>query len=179
MNLQLIKKSMRFLFVLFLTILLIFSVSAQSNNNAKPLAENFTATSLNGTIFDLAALRGKIVVVSFWTTRCAICAAEIPKLNRLANTYKNRDVVFLGLTTDNEAKVKDYLRKKPFNFNLLPNSFGILLKYANRDSNGNVNMGYPTHYLINQKGEIELKTNGYNKSGMLDSNINRLLMSNS
>ncbi|MBA3631308.1 MAG: TlpA family protein disulfide reductase [Acidobacteria bacterium] len=168
---------MRFLSVLFLTILLTISVFAQSNGKVKPLAENFAATSLDGTTFDLAALKGKVVVVSFWTTRCAICAAEVPKLNKLADNYKNKDVVFLGLTTDNEAQVKDFLRRKPFNFILLPDSFGILLKYAGKDRNGNVNMGFPTHYLINQKGEIELKTDGFDKASLLYSSINRLLLS--
>ncbi|MEP7036907.1 MAG: TlpA disulfide reductase family protein [Acidobacteriota bacterium] len=169
---------MRFFSILFFTILLSLSVFAYSNSGTKPLAENFTGISLDGTIINLADLRGKVVVVSFWTTRCAICAAEVPKLNKLADAYKGKNVVFLGLTTDNEAKVKDYLRKKPFNFNILPNSFGTLLKYADRDGSGNVNMGYPTHYLINQKGEIELKTNGFDKAGLLDSNIRRLLMPN-
>ncbi len=168
---------MRILSFLCLTVILTFSAFAQTNYRTKPLAENFTATSLDGATVNLAALRGKVVVVSFWTTRCAICAAEVPKLNKLADTYKGKNVIFLGLTTDSEAKVKDYLRKKPFNFNILPNSFGILLKYADRDGDGNVTMGYPTHYLINQRGEIELKTNGYDKSALLDSNINRLLMS--
>lgn len=169
---------MRFFSILFFTILLSLSVFAYSNSGTNPLAENFTGISLDGTIINLADLRGKVVVVSFWTTRCAICAAEVPKLNKLADAYKGKNVVFLGLTTDNEAKVKDYLRKKPFNFNILPNSFGTLLKYADRDGSGNVNMGYPTHYLINQKGEIELKTNGFDKAGLLDSNIRRLLMPN-
>ncbi len=166
---------MRFLSILFLTAVLISSAFAQSNYRTKPLAGNFTATALDGSTVNLAALRGKVVVVSFWTTRCAICAAEIPKLNKLAADYRNKDVVFLGLTTDNESKVKGYLKKKSFDFNILPNSFGILLLYADKDGDGNVTMGYPTHYLINQKGEIELKTNGYNKSSVLDSNINRLL----
>lgn len=168
---------MRFLSVLFFIILLSFSVSAYSNNGAKPLAENFSGTSLDGKTINLADLRGKVVVVSFWTTRCAICTAEVPKLNKLADAYKGKNIVFLGLTTDNEAKVKDYLKKKPFNFEILPNSFGTLLKYADRDGN-NINMGYPTHFLINQKGEIELKTNGFDKAGLLDSNISKLLALN-
>lgn len=166
---------MRLFSIALFTILLSFSVFAYSNNGTKPLAKNFTGTTLNGTAINLADLRGKVVVVSFWTTRCAICAAELPKLNKLAASYNGKNVVFIGLTTDNEAKVKDYLRKKPFNFNILPNSFGILLKYANHDGSGNVNMGFPTHFLINQKGEIELRTNGFNKAGLLDSNISKLL----
>lgn len=169
---------MRVFSALFFTIVLSFSVFAYSINGTKPLAENFTGVSLDGTTINLADLRGKVVVVSFWTTRCAICAAEVPRLNKLADAYKGKSVVFLGLTTDNEAKVRDYLKKKPFNFNILPNSFGTLLKYADSDGSGNINMGYPTHYLINQKGEIELKTNGFDKAGLLDSNIKRLLATN-
>ncbi len=168
---------MRFLTILFLSFLLIVSVSAQSNKNSKPLAGTFTATSMDGQEIDLAALKGKVVLVTFWSTKCPICAAEIPKLNQLAASYKDADIVFLGLTTDNNDKVKQYTKKKPFNFNLLPNSFGILLKYADKDGDGNVTMGYPAHFLINQKGEIELKTSGFNKTEKLNSQIARLLKS--
>lgn len=142
------------------------------------MAENFAAVTLNGQNIELGALKGKVVLITFWTTRCPICAAEIPKLNQLTASYKGKDVVFLGLTTDNESTVKEYLKKKPFNFNLVPNSFGILLKYADKDGDGNIKMGYPGHFLINQNGEIVLKTNGYNKTETLDREINRLLNSN-
>lgn len=148
------------------------------SSKTKPLAETFSAVSVDGTTFNLAELKGKVVMMTFWTTRCVICVEEIPKLNQLAANYKGKDVVFLGLTTDNETKVQSFIKKKTFNFNLLPNSFGILLKYAEKDKNGNLNMGYPAHFLINQQGEIELKTDGFDKTEMLDSNINRLLTSN-
>ena len=153
-------------------------VAFGQSSNAKPLAETFSATSMDGATVDLAALKGKIVMITFWTTRCAICVSEIPQLNKLAASYKDKDVVFLGLTTDNETKVQNFIKKKPFDFNLLPNSFGVLLKYAKRDGNGNVNMGFPTHFLINQQGEIELKTDGFDKVAMLNSTIARLLPKN-
>ena len=169
---------MRLFSGLFFLLLLSFSGFAYPNADAKPLAENFVGTALDGTRIELFELRGKVVVVSFWTTRCPICAAEIPKLNNLTERYKGNDVIFLGLTTDNEGKVKSYLKKKPFNFTILPNSFSILLAYADRDGDGHVTMGYPSHYLINQKGEIELKTSGFNKTELLDKNISRLLKAN-
>ena len=165
---------MRILTCLFL--FLVFStVCFGQQHKMRTAAENFIATSLDGQTFDLAGLRGKVVLVTFWSTRCPICTAEAPKLNELAARYKDNGVVFLGLTTDNDKKVASYIKKKPFNFNLLPNSFGILLKYADKDGDGNVTMGYPAYYLINQKGEIELKTNGYDKKEKLTSEINRLL----
>ena len=36
-------------------------------------------------------------------------------------------------------------------------------------------MGFPAYFLINQKGEIELKTSGYDKTATLDARINQLL----
>lgn len=145
---------------------------------AKPSAETFSATSLDGKIIDLAQLRGKVVLISFWSTKCAICHSEIPKLNRLVQTYKNRNVVFLALTMENSNKVEAYLKKWAFDFNIVPNSFGVVLKYADKTNDGNISMGFPAHFLINQKGEIELKTNGFDKTAEIDSKINQLLNSN-
>jgi peroxiredoxin len=168
---------MRFVVVAFLAVLLSFSAFAQEGKKAKPMAEDFTAMSLDGNEFDLSALKGKVILITFWSTKCPICAAEIPKLNELAETYKNKDVVFLGLTTENEKGVKAHLKKKPFNFNILPNSFGILLAYADKDKDGNMTMGYPAHFLINQKGELEVKNSGFGKTKVLAERINQLLSS--
>ena len=66
---------------------------------------------------------------------------------------------------------------KPFNFNIIPSSFGILLKYADRDREGNLNMGYPAYFLVNQAGEIEMKDSGWDKTEKLNTQINRLLAS--
>lgn len=165
---------MKNLAVLFLVLLLSCVVSAQKN---KTLAENFSAASMNGQTVELSSLKGKVVVISFWTTRCPICHEEIPKLNKLAARYKNQNVVFLGLTTDNETKVEAYVKKTPFDFNLIPNSFGIMLKYAEKDRQGGIMMGYPAHFVINKEGEIELRTSGFDKTEKLGFEINRLLAS--
>ena len=123
----------------------------------RQFAENFSAASLDGQTVELESLKGKVVLITFWTTRCPICDSEIPKLNQIANSYKGKDVVFLGLTTDNPTRVESFLKIKPFNFNIIPSSFGVLLKYADRDRSVNIAMGYPEYFLINKNGEIELK----------------------
>ena len=166
---------MRFTCVLILLLTLSFCAFGQK---AKQSAENFTAADLRGQTVDLNQLKGKVVVMTFWSTKCAICASEIPKLNQMVEAYRGKDVVFLGVTHDNPEKVESYLKAKPFNFEIIPNGFGILLKFADRDSAGNLNMGFPSHFIINQSGEIELKTNGFDKTGMLAKQINRLLSEN-
>ncbi|HEX8286596.1 MAG TPA: TlpA disulfide reductase family protein [Pyrinomonadaceae bacterium] len=141
----------------------------------KPEAENFSAVTMNGQPIELDCLRGKVVVLTFWTTRCAACHSAIPKLNRLTEEYKGQDVVFIGITTDNAAKVQKYLRKTRFDFNILADRFDLLLKYARHDGTGNVDMGFPTHFLVNQNGEIEFRTSGFGKIKQLDSGIEQLL----
>jgi len=164
--------------IIGLFVILAFSVAAfGQQSKAKPLAETFSATALDGESFSLAELKGKVVVLTFWSTKCPICHSEIPKLNKLAETYQDKAVVFLGLTMENQDKVRAYLKKTPFKFDILPNSFGVVLKYADKDGDGNVAMGFPAHFLINQKGEIELKTGGFDKTELLDSRINQLLNS--
>ncbi len=166
---------MKNLIGLFL-ILVLSAAAFGQQSRAKPLAETFSATALDGESFDLAELKGKIVVLTFWSTKCPICHSEIPKLNQLVETYQDKAVVFLGLTMENSDKVKNYLKKTPFKFDILPNSFGVVLKYADKDGDGNVAMGFPAHFLINQKGEIEFKTSGFSKTKLLDAEINRLLV---
>jgi len=162
-----------------LLIALILSTAAFAQQALKPgaAAPAFAGELLDGKTINLSDLQGKIVVMTFWSTRCAICHSEIPKLNQVAERYKGKDVVFLALTMENQVKVEPYLRKNPFNFNIMPNSFGVVLKYADMDRNGNIDMGFPAYFLINQKGSIALKSSGWDKWANLDSQISRLLTS--
>ncbi len=165
---------------LIILILLFLSVSAALAQQAlKPgeLAPAFSGQALDGSVYDLGQLRGKVVVLTFWSTRCAICHSEIPKLNGVAEHYKGKDVVFLAVTMDNEAKLHPYLKRNPFNFHILPNSFGLMLKYADKDRSGNINMGFPAHFLIGRNGTIALRSEGWDKAANLDSQISRLLSS--
>lgn len=166
---------MRTLTILSLTIFLAVSAFAQQGLNLGSAAPEFSATGLSGQQYALSQLQGKIVVMTFWSTKCNICHSEIPKLNQLANRYKGQDVVFLAMTTENESKVENYLRSTPFDFNILPNSFGMLLQYADRDKSGNINMGFPAYFLVDQTGGIQLKTSGWDKTRNIDSKISSLL----
>ena len=158
------------------SIFVLFSAVVFGQSKAKRTAEQFSATAMDGQTFDLASLKGKVVVLTFWSTKCPICVSEIPNLNRLADSYKGKDVVFLGLTTENPTNIEGFLKAKPFKFNIIPNSFGVVLKYADKDNQGRINMGFPAHYIVNQDGQIEMKTNGFDKTNALNAQISRLLV---
>lgn len=55
---------------------------------------------LNGRVFDLSALRGKVVVVSFWATRCPPCGKEMPTLNAFYRQYHRKGLDVIGLSAD-------------------------------------------------------------------------------
>ena len=161
---------------IILTLILIFSFSVFAQQiRSKTIAENFTAVDMNGKTVELQALKGKIVVLTFWSTKCAICHAVIPELNTLVKNNAGKDVVFLALTMNSEATVSAYTRKNPFNYQIVPNAFDLVLKYADKDDKGNITMGFPAHFLVNKKGEIELKASGFSKTELLSSEIDRLL----
>jgi peroxiredoxin len=168
---RLSTKTMQKISLILLVLFLTIGAFAQQ----RPAAEEFNGTSMDGKTFDLNELKGSVVAIAFWSTRCEICHAEIPKLNQLVAANKGKNVVFLALTVENEARVQPYLAKEKFDYNILPNSFGTLLKYADKDKEGNINMPYPAYFLVNKQGEIEYKANGWDKTDKLSTEINRLL----
>lgn len=162
-------------FILTTIFSLVFSLSAFAFGADKPIAKDFTALSLDGKTVNLNQQRGKVVILTFWSTTCPICASELPKLSRVVKKNLGKDVVFLALTMENESRVSSYLNKRPFNSIILPNSLGIFMDYSPKDSNGNYNMSFPSYFVINQTGEIEMNVSGRNKTDSIDSKINYLL----
>ena len=166
---------MRLIKIILSLAILASATFAQQSLRTGNTAPDFAAESLDGRVYNLSQLQGKVVVLTFWSTRCPICHSELPKLNEVAKRYRDKEVVFLALTMENQVKVEPYLRKNPFDFHILPNSFGVFLKYADMDKSGNINMGFPSYFLINQEGSIALKSDGWDKIGKLDMQISQLL----
>lgn len=54
---------------------------------------------LDGAEFDLAAHRGKVVLINVWGSWCAPCREEAPHLQEAWESLKDRDVQFVGLNT--------------------------------------------------------------------------------
>jgi len=166
---------MRFVHILFVTLALTVAAFAQQGLSNGSNAPQFSLAALDGQTYDLNQLRGKVVLVTFWSTRCNICHSELPNMNKLATRYKGQPVVFLALTMDNESKVSSYLRSNEFDFTIVPNSFGTVLQYADRDRTGNIAMGFPAYYLIDQNGIVRFKSSGWDKTPDVDSKIGHLL----
>lgn len=160
---------------LIVSLMLMSGLMVFAQSGTKPAAPAFSVVSMAKKTFDLAELKDKVVVVTFWSTRCAVCAAEMPKLNKMVAELRGRDVVFLAVTAENADKVEKFLKKNPFDFNIIPNGIELVLKFADKDKDGSVTMPTPTHYLIDQTGRIEAKIVGYDKKDDLGTGVKRLL----
>ena len=165
----------RLILLALLSLVLALPAVAQNNLKIGSDAPAFSGTLLDGKQVSLAGLRGKVVVITFWTTRCVICRHEMPQLDRLAGQYNARDVAFLALTTENEQQVAAYLRHNPFKLQVVPDSFGTLLKFADRDRHGNINIGYPAFFVLDQQGRVQHRSSGYDKLVAIDSAIKKLV----
>jgi thiol-disulfide isomerase/thioredoxin len=77
----------------------------------RPAAPDLRGTTLEGTSFDLAALRGKVVVLNFWASWCPPCRAEGPALQTVARQLRSRGVDFVGVDTrdDDQAAARAFL----------------------------------------------------------------------
>ena len=62
----------------------------------RPLAPDFTGTSLTGTAIKLSSYRGKTLVLNFWGSWCSPCRDEAPTLAVLDEQYGSKGVAFLG-----------------------------------------------------------------------------------
>lgn len=47
--------------------------------------------------FDLESLRGKVVLIEFWGTRCQPCIQDLPALKRIYDTYHDRGFEIVGI----------------------------------------------------------------------------------
>ena len=63
------------------------------------VASTLKAGRFDGSTFDLAAQRGKVVVLNVWASWCAPCRAEAPSLARVSKALSSNGVVFAGLNT--------------------------------------------------------------------------------
>jgi len=76
-----------------------------------PLELKFTA--LDGRNVDLAALKGKVVLIDFWSTACVPCVREMPDLKKLHSKYKAEGFEVIGVTLDEDKEIlQRYIEKE-------------------------------------------------------------------
>jgi len=143
-----------------------------SKMEGKPLPI-FHIKSLNNKVYTNKNCENKIVVINTWFIHCSACVAEMPALNKLVDSLRDKNkIIFLSLALDNKMNLKDFLQKTDFKYAVVPN-MGSYIR-----NNLNLKL-FPTHIIVNKKGEIENVTDDYKQMEyMLNKYINKCYSSN-
>ncbi|MCE5312156.1 MAG: TlpA family protein disulfide reductase [Nitrospiraceae bacterium] len=117
-------------------------------------APDFSLTDLDGKVWKLSDLRGKVVFLNFWATWCDSCKTENPTIQNLINLEKNNpDFVFLTILYNDRAdNAREYMRKNSF-------TFPVLIDNAKTAKNYGLT-GVPETFIIDAKGIVRDKIVG-------------------
>lgn len=61
------------------------------------------ATTLEGAGFDPASLKGKVVMLFYWSTRCAVCRSHLPELRANMVGWRGKPFVLVTINVDSDA----------------------------------------------------------------------------
>lgn len=104
--------------------------------------------TLGGEEFDLAAHRGRWVVVNFWATWCAPCLKEIPDLTKFDAAREDVDVIGIAFEEIAAADMKEFLKKHPAGYPI------AIADVYNPPADFAVPRGLPMTYLIAPDGKV-------------------------
>ena len=103
---------------------------------------DFNWTSINGEKMTNETLLTATLVINTWFLNCLPCKQEIPQLNKIIETYKNKsNIKFIALSFDPKNKVEHFLQKTPFYYIQVPEQESYLKTKLGIQS-------YPTHLVI-------------------------------
>jgi len=108
---------------------------------------------LNSPPLTVQSLRGKVVLIDFWTYSCINCLRAIPHVRAWAEKYKDQGLVVIGVHTPEFAferninNVKRAIASQQISYPVaVDNSYAIWRAFSNQY--------WPAHYFIDAEGKI-------------------------
>ena len=134
------------------------------------LAENW----INSKPLRLVELRGKVVLIDFWTYSCINCLRTIPYLNKWHDQYAERGLAIVGIHTPEfgfegkRVNVEDAVKRFGIAFPVAQdNDYATWKRYEN--------IAWPGFYLIDQQGRIVFTRFGEGEYDRIENRIRQLL----
>lgn len=139
--------------------------------SAKAAKLNLTIKDMNGKEVNLAAYKGKVILLDFWATWCGPCKIEIPAFVELQDRYRDQGLVVLGFSVDDPIdKLKPFAQQFKMNYPVLVGRD----REDVQDAYGPI-WGIPTTFLIGRNGKICKKHMGLATKEQFEKEIKALL----
>ncbi|WP_024777758.1 cytochrome c biogenesis protein DipZ [Pseudomonas corrugata] len=129
---------------------------------------------LNSPPLNSEALKGKVVLVDFWTYDCINCQHTLPHVNDWAKKYEKDGLVVIGVHTPEYGyekiidNVRQQVRKLDINYPVaIDNQYAIWRAFNNQY--------WPAHYFIDAKGQVRYSHFGEGRYGEQEQVIQQLL----
>jgi peroxiredoxin len=125
-------------------------------------AAAFALRDIGGKTGDLKGLRGKVVLVNFWSTSCGPCREEMPELERLYQRFRAQGLVLLAISGDEVADLRKYAAEEKVSFPLLLDPDDKVKKQFRV-------VGIPKTFLYDREGHLAGQTlDSPSASGWID-----------
>lgn len=128
----------------------------------------------NSAPLKLADLRGKVVLVNFWTYGCINCVNTLPHVTRLYAKYRDRGLVVVGIHTPefpferSASNVQTALKRHGI-------TYPVAQDNDSRTWNAYRNRYWPAQYIVDQNGKIVFHHDGEGQYEEIDRTVARLL----
>jgi thiol-disulfide isomerase/thioredoxin len=124
-----------------------------SDDNDKP-APRFRAKTTSGESFNNESVKGKAVLLEFWTTWCQYCHQEEALVEQINQEFSDRGLIVLAIdVAESKKTVKKYLEQHPRACRI------VLTEDTNLAAMYQAN-SYPIYVVIDREGNIAGEQHG-------------------
>jgi glutathione peroxidase-family protein len=129
----------------------------QDDTLSKERFKAFALKTLDGSPKSLKDYLNKATLVTFFFPTCGYCNAEFPHLQKIYDTYKERgfSLISINIVPDQNSLIAEWQAKHQYTFPIL---IGARLEAMQKEYDLKMT---PTHFLLDSKGNVILKQNGY------------------
>lgn len=113
----------------------------------KTAAPDFTVETLDGRRVRLSDFRGRVVLISFWSSSCGACLLQLEGLERLASQMSGKPFELMAVTTDSRRTAQSVLEMTSLNIPVYLD--------PTRKAHGSYGIfGLPATYIVAPDGTI-------------------------
>ena len=124
---------------------------------------------VNGRVFNLSEYRGKVVLLTYWSTTCGQCQSEMTWFNEFQRTFGDRRFAVVGVAVDpgGADAVSQFLVHRPINYRVVLGDREVAQLHAPTS--------IPTTFILDKTGRIAVRHVGYCSKREFESDIRTVL----